>query len=103
MSGSDDSERTLYEVVTVDRQGRVTLPERVREELNVDTTGRVVFDVTDEGTVVVERLPSAEEMRGFAARTGTGTDETRRATELLREGRERERRTRERRLDTTDE
>jgi len=80
--------------VSVSSNGQATIPKVFREKIGVDAPGRVQFRETDDGTIVVERVRSVEEMRGFAARAGDpGTEKS--ATELLREKRKREKRERE--------
>lgn len=49
-----------------------------------------------DGSIVVERVPTPEEMRGFATGEGTATDVP--ATQRLRERREREKAEREERF-----
>lgn len=80
------------------KHGQATIPKRFREELGIDAPGKVLFRETDEGEVVVERVRSPSEMRGFAARRESTTDVP--ATELLREKRERDRDDRESRFST---
>lgn len=86
-------------VVAVTKHGQATIPKQFREKLGIDAPGKVLFRETEEGTVVVDRVPSPDEMRGFAARSEASTDEP--ATALLREKRARDRE--ERDADRTDE
>lgn len=74
------------EVVKVSTHGQATIPVAFREKLGIDAPGRVRFVENDAGEVVLKRVPTAEEMRGFAARDGDADDE-RSASELLREKR----------------
>lgn len=74
------------EVVKVSTHGQATIPKTFREKLGIEAPGRVRFVENQEGEVVVKRVPTAEEMRGFAAREGDA-DEDRPATEILREKR----------------
>lgn len=53
-------------VVDVSRTGRITIPEELRERLDTETPGRVLVREAD-GTIVVEPLPSVEELRGVHA------------------------------------
>lgn len=83
------------------KHGQATIPKRFREKLGIDAPGRVAFRETEDGSIVVERVRSPEEMRGFAAdRTTASTDEP--ATALLHEDREQERVERDAR-ETTEE
>lgn len=77
------------EAAPVTESGEVTIPEQIREALDLDAPGRLLFRETDDGTVVVERVPGPAEMRGFAARSEASTDEA--TTELLRAKRRRDR------------
>lgn len=83
---ANDSEK---EVVAVTKHGQATIPKRFREKLGIDAPGKVLFRETDEGEVVVERVRSPSEMRGFAKAHGEPTTD-RPATELLQEKREQE-------------
>jgi antitoxin PrlF len=75
--------------VSVSPNGQATIPKEFREKLGIDAPGRVVFRERD-GEVVIERVPGADEMQGFAAERGEATtDED--ATDLLREKRREER------------
>jgi len=89
MSKSERTGDSESRIVTVTRHGQATIPKEFREKLGIDAPGKVQFRETAEGTVVVERVRSPAEMRGFAARDDAATD--RPATELLREKRERDR------------
>lgn len=88
---SDESERA---VVAVTKHGQATIPKRFREKLGVEAPGKVQFRETADGEVIVERVRSPSEMRGFAARNEASTDDP--ATEVLREKRARDRAERER-------
>lgn len=94
--GSDPSESPERDVVAVTKHGQATIPKRFREKLGIEAPGKVVFREAEDGRVVVERVRSAEEMCGFAARRDASTDES--ATELLRAERERDRRDRRERF-----
>ena len=89
------------EIVSVTKHGQATIPKRFREKLGIDAPGRVAFRETEDGTIVVERVPSPEEMRGFAARRTSGSTEEP-ATALLHDDREQERKERDGR-ETTEE
>jgi antitoxin PrlF len=79
--------------VSVSPNGQATIPKEFREKLGIDTPGKVTFRETADGAIVVERVPTAEEMQGFAAQSGDATTETP-ASELLREKRAAEKRER---------
>lgn len=85
-SQSDDGDVVT---VSVSSNGQATIPKEFREKLGIEAPGRVLFKETDDGEIVLERVPTVDEMKGFAARTGTATTE-KPASELLREKRERE-------------
>jgi len=92
-----DSKEDEREVVTVSvsSNGQATIPKEFREKLGIEAPGRVGFRETEHGNVVLDPVPSVEEMKGFATRTGEATtDEP--ASELLREYREEEKQDRER-------
>ncbi|MDY7082957.1 MAG: AbrB/MazE/SpoVT family DNA-binding domain-containing protein [Halobacteria archaeon] len=72
-------------VVSVTENGQATIPKKFRDKLGVDPPAKVLFRETDEGEIVVERVPSPGEMRGFAARNEEKTHKS--ATQLLREKR----------------
>lgn len=103
MSSSGSESSSDREVVSVSQHGQATIPKRFRERLGIDAPGKVSFRETEEGEVVVERIPSAEEMRGFAARVGSESGEDASATELLRQKRERDVQAREAQFEGTDE
>ena len=75
-------------VVSVSARGQATIPKEFREELGIETPGRVKFVRTDGGDVVVRPIRSVKDLRGILI---DGTDEQgRSATERLREERERD-------------
>jgi AbrB family looped-hinge helix DNA binding protein len=76
-------------VVSVSSRGQATIPKEFREELGIETPGRVKFVRTDEGEIVVRPIQSVTDLRGVLA--GKTDDEGRSATDLLREERERDR------------
>lgn len=96
MDESDQDSTAETETVTVTEHGQVTIPERFREALGIDTPGTVAFRQTEAGEVFIERVPSASEMRGFAARSDASTDES--ASEVLNEKRNKDRRERDSRF-----
>ncbi|WP_299270452.1 AbrB/MazE/SpoVT family DNA-binding domain-containing protein [Halorientalis sp.] len=83
MSGTESEK-----VVSVSSRGQATIPKEFREELGIDTPGRVKFVRTDEGEIVVRPIRSATDLRGILA--GKTDDEGRTATERFRESRERD-------------
>jgi len=89
VSQSERANGPETEVVAVTKHGQATIPKRFREKLGVEAPGKVLFRETADGEVVVERVRTPGEMRGFAARREAATD--RPATEILREKRDRER------------
>jgi antitoxin PrlF len=89
MSKTEISNNSEKEIVAVTKHGQATIPKRFREKLGIEAPGKVLFRETEDGEVVVERVRSPSEMRGFAARSEASTD--RPATEILREKREQDR------------
>lgn len=82
-----DEERVV--TVSVSPNGQATIPKEFRDRLGIEAPGRVRFRETEDGEIVIERVPTVEEMKGFAARIGESTTE-RSASEILHEKRERE-------------
>lgn len=85
MSQSEQTDSTDQEIVSVTQHGQATIPKRFREKLGITTPGRVVFRETEDGTIIVDRVRSPSEMRGFAAQHAASTDKP--ASQLLREKR----------------
>jgi len=83
------SDAKSEKVVSVSSRGQATIPKEFREELGIETPGRVKFVRTDEGEVVVRPIRSVTDLRGVLAEKTD--DEGRTATELLRDERERDR------------
>lgn len=69
-------------VVAVSSRGQATIPKEFRDELGIDTPGRVKFVRTNDGEVVVRPIRSATDLRGVVA--GKTDDEGRSAVERLR-------------------
>ena len=69
MSETEQSKTSETEVVAVTKHGQATIPKRFREKLGIDAPGKVLFRETEDGEVIVERVRSPSEMRGFAARS----------------------------------
>ncbi len=80
-----DSEK----VVSVSSRGQATIPKEFRDELGIETPGRVKFVRTDDGEIVVRPITSATDLRGVLA--GKTDERGRTAVERLREERERDR------------
>jgi AbrB family looped-hinge helix DNA binding protein len=93
MGSTENEDDSETEVVAVTKHGQATIPKRFREKLGIEAPGKVLFRETDDRRIVVERVPSPSEMRGFAARSEATADEP--ATRLLREKRDRDRAERE--------
>lgn len=98
MSETEQSKTSETEVVAVTKHGQATIPKRFREKLGIDAPGKVLFRETEDGEVIVERVRSPSEMRGFAARSEATIEKP--ATEILREKREQDREERDARLST---
>lgn len=69
-------------VVSVSSRGQATIPKEFREELDIDTPGRVKFVRTDEGEIVVRSIHSVTDLRGVLE--GKTDEQGRSATERLR-------------------
>ena len=54
------------EIIHVSKKGQATIPKSLRERFGIETPGRVYIREED-GTIVVEPLPSVEEMHGIHA------------------------------------
>jgi AbrB family looped-hinge helix DNA binding protein len=80
------SDTESEKVVSVSSRGQATIPKEFREELGIETPGRVKFVRTDEGEVVVRPIQSVTDLRGVLA--GKTDEEGRSGTERLREERE---------------
>ena len=62
MSSNTDDGR----VIRVSKKGQATIPKELRERFGIDTPGKVLIHEED-GKIVVEPLPSVEEMQGVHA------------------------------------
>ncbi|MFB6309247.1 MAG: AbrB/MazE/SpoVT family DNA-binding domain-containing protein [Haloarculaceae archaeon] len=60
-SNADDGE-----IIHVSKKGQATIPKELRERFGIETPGRVYIHEED-GKIVVEPLPSVDEMRGVHA------------------------------------
>jgi len=67
-------------IIRVSEKGQATIPKELRERFGIETPGRVYVREED-GKIVVEPIPSVEEMRGVHA----GTYERGEVLEHLRE------------------
>jgi AbrB family looped-hinge helix DNA binding protein len=85
MSKSERAESEEGEIVTLTKSGQATIPKRFRDKLNINPREKVRFRETEEGEIVVERVPPPSEMRGI---TGEDSKTDKPATEILREKRE---------------
>lgn len=79
------SESESEKVVSVSSRGQATIPKEFREELDIDTPGRVKFIRTDEGEIVVRPIHSVTDLRGVLE--GKTDEQGRSAVERLREER----------------
>ncbi|WP_135829668.1 AbrB/MazE/SpoVT family DNA-binding domain-containing protein [Halorussus halobius] len=69
-------------VVSVSSRGQATIPKEFREELGIETPGRVKFARTDDGEIVVRPIQSVTDLRGILA--GETDEQGRSAVERLR-------------------
>lgn len=76
-------------VVSVSARGQATIPKEFREELGIDTPGRVKFVRTADGEIVVRPIRSVTDLRGVLK--GETDQQGRSAVERLREERDRDR------------
>ena len=60
-SNTDDGE-----VICVSRKGQATIPKGLRERFGIETPGKALIH-EEKGKIVVEPLPSVEEMQGVHA------------------------------------
>lgn len=54
-------------VVSVSSRGQATIPKEFREELGIETPGRVKFVRTEENEIVVRPIQSVTDLRGVLA------------------------------------
>ena len=54
------------EIIRVSQKGQATIPQRLREKFGIDTPGEVLV-YEDDGRIVVEPLPPAEDLHGIHA------------------------------------
>lgn len=62
MSSSTDGGK----IIRVSKKGQATIPKELRERFDIETPGKVLIHEED-GKIVVEPLPSVEEMQGVHA------------------------------------
>lgn len=72
-------------IIRISRKGQATIPKELRERFGIDTPGRV-FIHEEDGKIVVEPLPSVDEMQG----THAGRYERGEVLEHLREMKEKD-------------
>lgn len=53
-------------IIRVSKKGQATIPKELRERFGIETPGKVLIH-EEEGKIVVEPLPSVEEMQGVHA------------------------------------
>jgi AbrB family looped-hinge helix DNA binding protein len=80
------SEAESEKVVSVSSRGQATIPKEFREELDIETPGRVKFVRTAEGEIVVRPINSVTDLRGVLA--GKTDEQGRSAVQRLRDDRE---------------
>jgi AbrB family looped-hinge helix DNA binding protein len=68
-------------VVSVSSRGQATIPKEFREELGIDTPGRVKFVRTEGGDIVVRPIHSVTDLRGVLE--GKTDEQGRSGTERL--------------------
>ena len=85
LTGERMSKTESEKVVSVSSRGQATIPKEFREELGIDTPGRVKFVRTDEGEIVVRPIRSVTDLRGVL--DGKTDEQGRSATDRLREER----------------
>jgi AbrB family looped-hinge helix DNA binding protein len=95
VSSSESVDDSESEVVAVTKHGQATIPKRFRNKLGIDAPGKVAFRETESGEIVVERVRTPREMRGFVSTDGDdttdGDDQSTRPSDHLREMRRRDR------------
>lgn len=82
------SETESEKVVSVSSRGQATIPKEFREDLGIETPGRVKFVRTAEGEIVVRAIRSVKDLRGILE--GDTDDQGRSPVEQLRAERERD-------------
>ena len=82
MNQESMSKTESEKVVSVSSRGQATIPKEFREELDIDTPGRVKFVRTEEGEIVVRSIHSLTDLRGVLE--GKTDEQGRSAVERLR-------------------
>nr|WP_313686923.1 AbrB/MazE/SpoVT family DNA-binding domain-containing protein [Halobellus sp. DFY28] len=72
--------------MSVSSRGQATIPKEFREELGIETPGRVKFVRTEDGEIVVRPITSVTDLRGVLE--GKTDEQGRSATERLRDERD---------------
>ena len=88
MNNRSMSKAESEKVVSVSARGQATIPKEFREQLDIDTPGRVKFVRTDESEIVVRPIRSLTDLRGVLK--GKTDEQGRTATQRLRDERERD-------------
>lgn len=78
------------EIVRVSEKGQATIPKSLREKFGIETPGEV-FVYESDGRIVVEPVPSLDDLHGIHAGDREPGDVTARVRELRAEDRQRER------------
>ena len=86
MTSSTDGPR----VVRVSQKGQATIPKRLREKFGIETPGEV-FVYEEQGRIIVEPVPSPDELHGIHA----GEHERGEVLERVREMKDEEKRKQE--------
>jgi antitoxin PrlF len=73
-------------IVSVTEKGQATIPKHLREKHEISAPGRVKFVENEDGEIVIRPVGSMREFRGLER----DNDDSRPATALLREERERD-------------
>lgn len=82
------SESESEKVVSLSERGQATIPKEFREDLGIDTPGRVKFVRTEGGEIVVRSITPLTDLRGVLS--GKTDEEGRTATERLQADRDRD-------------
>jgi AbrB family looped-hinge helix DNA binding protein len=82
------------DVIRVSQKGQATIPKPLREKFGIETPGEV-FVYEDDGRIVIEPVPSVDELHGIHA----GDHESGEVLAAVREIREAERRRDDERVD----
>jgi len=53
--------QTIHETATLTSKGQLTLPKSIRQALGVDVGGKVAFELSDDGQVLVSRFDTEHE------------------------------------------